>query len=63
MNRVVKCKPVDTSDCKFDLVEALLKGNALTHWMESKHIETMCISKRLDRTDKPAKGICDNAYK
>eukprot|EP00957_Ditylum_brightwellii_P113395 8646165-Ditylum_brightwellii.AAC.1 len=48
---------------KLDLVEALLEGDTLTHWMEFKHAETMCISKRPDRTDKPAKGICDNAYK
>eukprot|EP00957_Ditylum_brightwellii_P005483 419632-Ditylum_brightwellii.AAC.1 len=31
MNTVVKCKLVDTMEVKFDLVEALLKGDALTH--------------------------------
>eukprot|EP00957_Ditylum_brightwellii_P126942 9677560-Ditylum_brightwellii.AAC.1 len=63
MNKVVKCKPVDTAERKFDLVEALLEGDALTHWMEFKHVETTHISKRQDGTDKPAKGICDDTYK
>eukprot|EP00957_Ditylum_brightwellii_P166626 12683821-Ditylum_brightwellii.AAC.1 len=31
MNKVVKCKLMDTAERKFDLVEALLEGDALTH--------------------------------
>eukprot|EP00957_Ditylum_brightwellii_P189969 14462515-Ditylum_brightwellii.AAC.1 len=41
---------------KFDLVEALLEEDALIHWMEFKCVEIMHVSKRPDRTDKPAKG-------
>eukprot|EP00957_Ditylum_brightwellii_P170926 13009457-Ditylum_brightwellii.AAC.1 len=63
MNKVVKCKPVDMAEGKFNLVEALLKADALTHWMEFKHVETLCISKRPDRMDEPVKGICDNTHK
>eukprot|EP00957_Ditylum_brightwellii_P067426 5118287-Ditylum_brightwellii.AAC.1 len=63
MKKVVKHKPVDTAEGQFDLVEALLKGDALTHWMEFKHVETMHISKNSDGTDKPAKGICKDTYK
>eukprot|EP00957_Ditylum_brightwellii_P121066 9234722-Ditylum_brightwellii.AAC.1 len=37
MNKVLKCKPVDTAEGQFDMVEALLKGDDLTHWMEFKH--------------------------
>eukprot|EP00957_Ditylum_brightwellii_P028530 2154578-Ditylum_brightwellii.AAC.1 len=29
---VIKNKPIETAKNKFDLVEAILKGNALTHW-------------------------------
>eukprot|EP00957_Ditylum_brightwellii_P067599 5131292-Ditylum_brightwellii.AAC.1 len=63
MFKVVNCKPVDTVKGHFDLVEALLKGDALTHWMEFKHTETMCISKNPDRTDAPSKGICPDTFK
>eukprot|EP00957_Ditylum_brightwellii_P189559 14429581-Ditylum_brightwellii.AAC.1 len=63
MNKVFKCKPVDMAEEKFDLVEALLKGDAFTHWMEFKCAETTCVSKRPDRTDKLEKGIYDNTYK
>eukprot|EP00957_Ditylum_brightwellii_P085965 6540589-Ditylum_brightwellii.AAC.1 len=48
---------------KFDLVEALVEVDSLTHWMEFKHVETMCISKNLDRMDAPPKGICSDAFK
>eukprot|EP00957_Ditylum_brightwellii_P010752 814443-Ditylum_brightwellii.AAC.1 len=63
MKKMVKCKPVDTAEGQFDLVEALLEGDTLTHWMEFNRVETMRISKRSDRTDKPAKGICNDTYK
>eukprot|EP00957_Ditylum_brightwellii_P129144 9850321-Ditylum_brightwellii.AAC.1 len=55
MKKVVKCKPVDTAEGQLDLVEALLEGSTLTHWMEFKHVETMHISKNLDGTDAPEK--------
>eukprot|EP00957_Ditylum_brightwellii_P036120 2736409-Ditylum_brightwellii.AAC.1 len=38
-------------------------GDTLTHWMDFKHVDAMRISKRLDRMDKPAKGICKGIYK
>eukprot|EP00957_Ditylum_brightwellii_P056767 4302207-Ditylum_brightwellii.AAC.1 len=63
MKKVVKCKLVDTAEGQFDLVEALLKGFILTHWMEFKHVENMHFSKNSDRMDKPAKGICKDTYK
>eukprot|EP00957_Ditylum_brightwellii_P173726 13226402-Ditylum_brightwellii.AAC.1 len=63
MNKVVKCKPVNRSDGKFDLVEALLEGDGFTHWMEFECVETMRVSKRPYRTDEPVKGICDNTCK
>eukprot|EP00957_Ditylum_brightwellii_P108635 8286086-Ditylum_brightwellii.AAC.1 len=62
MNKVVKCKPADMTGGKFDLVEALLKGDALTHWMEFKCVETMRVSKRPDGTDKPTKRICADIF-
>eukprot|EP00957_Ditylum_brightwellii_P085825 6528398-Ditylum_brightwellii.AAC.1 len=60
MNKVIKCKLLDMVEGKFDLVGALLRGDALTCWIEFKYVETMCISKRPDGTDKPTKGICDD---
>eukprot|EP00957_Ditylum_brightwellii_P022296 1682509-Ditylum_brightwellii.AAC.1 len=32
LNKVIKNKPVDAADRRFDLVEALLEGDALMHW-------------------------------
>eukprot|EP00957_Ditylum_brightwellii_P047270 3590648-Ditylum_brightwellii.AAC.1 len=62
MKKVVKCKPVDTAEGQFDLVEAFLEGDALTHWMEFKCVETTCISKNSDRMDKLAKAQLQKAY-
>eukprot|EP00957_Ditylum_brightwellii_P154077 11726257-Ditylum_brightwellii.AAC.1 len=50
MKKAVKCKPVATAEEQFDL-------------MEFKNVETTCISKRLGRTDEPAKVICEVTYK
>eukprot|EP00957_Ditylum_brightwellii_P096711 7365688-Ditylum_brightwellii.AAC.1 len=36
LSKVIKNKPVDAADRRFDLVEALLKGDALMHWQEFK---------------------------
>eukprot|EP00957_Ditylum_brightwellii_P015540 1171940-Ditylum_brightwellii.AAC.1 len=63
MKKVVKCKPVDMAEEQFDLVEALLEGDALTHWIEFKHVEAMRVSKKSNRTEEPAKGICKDTYK
>eukprot|EP00957_Ditylum_brightwellii_P167086 12719793-Ditylum_brightwellii.AAC.1 len=35
--KIIKNKPIDTAKSKFDLVEAILEGNTLTHWQEFKH--------------------------
>eukprot|EP00957_Ditylum_brightwellii_P141250 10761694-Ditylum_brightwellii.AAC.2 len=61
--KVVKCKPFDMAEGQFNLVEALLEGEALTHWMEIKHVQTMHVNTRLDRMDEPAKCICKDTYK
>eukprot|EP00957_Ditylum_brightwellii_P022048 1663538-Ditylum_brightwellii.AAC.1 len=45
LSKVIKNKPVDAVDGHFDLVEALLKGDTLTHWQEFKRVETSCTSK------------------
>eukprot|EP00957_Ditylum_brightwellii_P072961 5544328-Ditylum_brightwellii.AAC.1 len=63
MKKVVKCKPLGMAEGQFDLVEMLLEGDTLTNWMEFKYVETTCISKNLDGTYKPAKGICKDTYK
>eukprot|EP00957_Ditylum_brightwellii_P153412 11676405-Ditylum_brightwellii.AAC.1 len=62
MKKVVKYKPVDTAEGKFDLVEALLEGDALTCWMEFKRAETTRTSKNSDRMDKRAKAQFKKAY-
>eukprot|EP00957_Ditylum_brightwellii_P093246 7100613-Ditylum_brightwellii.AAC.1 len=36
LNKVIKNKPVDATDGRFNLVEALLEGDALMHWQEFK---------------------------
>eukprot|EP00957_Ditylum_brightwellii_P057378 4350808-Ditylum_brightwellii.AAC.1 len=36
LSKVIKNKPMDVADGRFDLVEALLEGDALTHWQEFK---------------------------
>eukprot|EP00957_Ditylum_brightwellii_P146626 11162153-Ditylum_brightwellii.AAC.1 len=63
MKKVVKCKPVDMAERQFNLVEVLFGGDTLTCWMELKCVETTCISKKLVRMDKPARGICKDTYK
>eukprot|EP00957_Ditylum_brightwellii_P187821 14300823-Ditylum_brightwellii.AAC.1 len=39
MQKIVKCKLMDMAEGKFDLVEVLLEGNALRHWLEFKWVE------------------------
>eukprot|EP00957_Ditylum_brightwellii_P180842 13777543-Ditylum_brightwellii.AAC.1 len=62
LSRVIKNKPVDVADGCFDLVEALLKGDALTHWQEFKRVEMSRTSKNLDGTDTAPKGVWDDMF-
>eukprot|EP00957_Ditylum_brightwellii_P031398 2380453-Ditylum_brightwellii.AAC.1 len=57
MWKVVKCKSVDIAEGMFDLVEALFEGDALTHWQEYKHIETMFTSKNSGGLDTVLLGV------
>eukprot|EP00957_Ditylum_brightwellii_P189148 14397839-Ditylum_brightwellii.AAC.1 len=45
MQKIVKCNPVDTAEGKFNLVEVVLKGDALRHWLEFKQVEVANMSK------------------
>eukprot|EP00957_Ditylum_brightwellii_P152337 11597187-Ditylum_brightwellii.AAC.1 len=54
---VIKNKLIETTKSKFDLVEAMLKGNVLMHWQEFKPVKIAWISKNLDRTEGMAPGI------
>eukprot|EP00957_Ditylum_brightwellii_P120228 9173675-Ditylum_brightwellii.AAC.1 len=63
MFKVVKCKWADMVEGKFNLVEPLLKGDALTHWMEFNPVQFTHISKNPDGTDAPPKGICPDTFK
>eukprot|EP00957_Ditylum_brightwellii_P201041 15323804-Ditylum_brightwellii.AAC.1 len=45
MQKVVKYKPVDMTEGKFNLVEAILKGGALMHWLKFKWVEVARMSK------------------
>eukprot|EP00957_Ditylum_brightwellii_P204706 15340475-Ditylum_brightwellii.AAC.1 len=63
MQRIVKYKPVNLEERKFDLVEALLKGYALTHWLEFKQVETAQASKNLDGLHMPPLGMSDRTFK
>eukprot|EP00957_Ditylum_brightwellii_P120464 9191144-Ditylum_brightwellii.AAC.1 len=47
---VIKNKPIDTAKSKFNLMEAILEGNALTYWQDLKHIEVAQILKNPDGT-------------
>eukprot|EP00957_Ditylum_brightwellii_P036254 2746174-Ditylum_brightwellii.AAC.1 len=51
MKKIVKCKPVDTVEGKFDLVEAIFKGDSSMHWLEFKPVEITQTSKNPDGTD------------
>eukprot|EP00957_Ditylum_brightwellii_P088041 6706522-Ditylum_brightwellii.AAC.1 len=60
---VIKNKPIEIAKSKFDLVEAILEGDALTHWHEFKCVEITWIPKNPDGTDGVAQGICMDTYK
>eukprot|EP00957_Ditylum_brightwellii_P005232 399605-Ditylum_brightwellii.AAC.1 len=55
---VIKNKLISIAKSKFDLVEAILKGNVLMHRQEFKHIKIAWIPKNLDGTNSMAPGIC-----
>eukprot|EP00957_Ditylum_brightwellii_P157379 11978149-Ditylum_brightwellii.AAC.1 len=60
---IIKNKLIKSAKNKFDLAEAILKGNALMHWQEFKHIKIAWIPKNLDGTCGVAPGICMETYK
>eukprot|EP00957_Ditylum_brightwellii_P029845 2257901-Ditylum_brightwellii.AAC.1 len=62
-SKVIKNKPVDQADGRFHLVEALLKGDALTQWQEFKRVETPRTSKNPDGMDTDLKGVCNDTFK
>eukprot|EP00957_Ditylum_brightwellii_P104729 7981386-Ditylum_brightwellii.AAC.1 len=59
MQKIMKCKLVDTAEGKFDLMEAILKGDALTHWLEFKQDENSRMSKNPNSMDTPQLGMCN----
>eukprot|EP00957_Ditylum_brightwellii_P208462 15357574-Ditylum_brightwellii.AAC.1 len=62
MMRIVKYKPVDTAEGKFDLVEVILEGDALTHWLKFKGVEVACMSKNPDSLDTVLLGMCNPTF-
>eukprot|EP00957_Ditylum_brightwellii_P181212 13803444-Ditylum_brightwellii.AAC.1 len=62
MTKIVKCKPVDTEKGKFDLVEAILEGYTLTHWLEFKQVEVAHTSKKPDSSDTVPLGMCNPTF-
>ena len=54
---------MDAADGRFDLVEALLEGDALMHWQEFKRVEMPRVSKNLDGTDTSPLGVCEDTFK
>eukprot|EP00957_Ditylum_brightwellii_P101826 7760586-Ditylum_brightwellii.AAC.1 len=62
MQKVVKCKLVDTLEGKFNQVEEILEGYALTHWLEFKQVEVVRMRKNSDSTDTPPLGMCNPTF-
>eukprot|EP00957_Ditylum_brightwellii_P154452 11754156-Ditylum_brightwellii.AAC.1 len=48
---IIKNKPIKTAKSKFDFVEVILEGDALTHWQEFKRVKIARIPKNSDGTD------------
>eukprot|EP00957_Ditylum_brightwellii_P027194 2055679-Ditylum_brightwellii.AAC.1 len=59
MQKIVKCKPVDMAEGKFNLVKAILEGGALTHWLKFKQIEVVQTSKNSNGMDMAPLGMCN----
>eukprot|EP00957_Ditylum_brightwellii_P151481 11535633-Ditylum_brightwellii.AAC.1 len=62
MQKIVKCKLVDTAEGKFDIVEAILKGDALMHWLKFKQVEIVQTSKNPNGMDMPLLGMCNPTF-
>eukprot|EP00957_Ditylum_brightwellii_P180125 13721010-Ditylum_brightwellii.AAC.1 len=62
MQKIIKCKPVDMVECKFDLVEAIPKRDALTHWLKFKQVEIMQTSKNPNVMDTPPLRMCNPTF-
>eukprot|EP00957_Ditylum_brightwellii_P037870 2863965-Ditylum_brightwellii.AAC.1 len=62
MQKIAKRKPVDMSEGKLDLVEAILEGDALRHWLEFKWVEVARTSKNSDGLDTAPLGMCNPTF-
>eukprot|EP00957_Ditylum_brightwellii_P101699 7750526-Ditylum_brightwellii.AAC.1 len=59
MQKIVKCKLVDTVESKFNLVEAIFEGDALMHWLKFKQVEIAQMNKNPNGAGMPWLGICN----
>eukprot|EP00957_Ditylum_brightwellii_P052198 3958004-Ditylum_brightwellii.AAC.1 len=50
------------ADGKFDLVEVILEGDALTHWLKFKLVEVTRMSKKFDGLDIFPLGMCNPTF-
>eukprot|EP00957_Ditylum_brightwellii_P071759 5454881-Ditylum_brightwellii.AAC.1 len=57
MQKIVMCKLVDMVEGEFDLMEAILKGDVLMHWLKFKQVEITWMSKNPNSTDTPPLGM------
>eukprot|EP00957_Ditylum_brightwellii_P089360 6803816-Ditylum_brightwellii.AAC.1 len=62
IQKIIKCKPVDMAEGKFDLVEVILEGYALTHWLEFKWVEVARTSKNSNGTDTALLEMCGPTF-
>eukprot|EP00957_Ditylum_brightwellii_P007307 555210-Ditylum_brightwellii.AAC.1 len=62
MQKIVKCKLVDTTEDKFDPVEAILKGDTLTQWLKLKWVEVVHTSKHPNGSDTALLGMCNPTF-
>eukprot|EP00957_Ditylum_brightwellii_P082555 6276175-Ditylum_brightwellii.AAC.1 len=62
MQKIVKGKLVDTAKGKFDLIEAILEGDALTHWLEFKRVEVAHTSKNSNGLDTAPLEMCNSTF-
>eukprot|EP00957_Ditylum_brightwellii_P210721 15365302-Ditylum_brightwellii.AAC.1 len=62
MQKIVKCKLVVMAEGKFDLVEAILKGDALMHWLEFKQVEVTRTIKKHNGLDTAPLEMCNPTF-
>eukprot|EP00957_Ditylum_brightwellii_P012192 921029-Ditylum_brightwellii.AAC.1 len=62
MQEIVKCKLFDRAEGKFNLVEAILDGDALTHWLKFNRVEVAMTSKNPDGLDTVPLGMCNPTF-